>query len=501
MTAAAASVEAAQRRVVLIDLSALFWTAWHSSGNDAVSMAKVRTLEAVAKCTGQAGDLVAICCDSGRSFRKDIDPKYKAQRPEKDHASLAELDRVKERLRADGRLLWEVRGYEADDVIATAAVAARAAGHEVLICSADKDLLQLAGPGVLFLRTNTWAYLASAEAGTKFGEGIMPSQIGDWLALVGDKSDNIAGAPGVGPAKATALLLAHKTLSGIWTACEKDLAAVAKLVGQAVAKTLATEAVQEQVCKARVLIGLRSDAPITFAEIFEERQAARSAEKDEDDMEVIDIEEVTTAKPEPSPPAAANGNAAPAAAPAPEAKALVVAPTGIDSFDASLMPVDMRGVWWLAKRIAESRLYERYPSPEAVMVTIVRGREMGLSPLTALDCFHVIDGKPCPLAHLLVARAKGHPKCAYFRCVETSDKLATYETRNTDDPEPTRLTFTWEQAQAANLPKSGARGPNAWLKTPDDMLRKACAVKLARIVYPDATLGLYAAEEMGGDAA
>ena len=127
----AAAETAPLPKVVLVDLSALFWSAWHSSAEEAASQARTRTLDAVNRCRVE-GALVAICCDGRGSFRKALSPTYKAQRPERDHASIAELDRTKERLRADGFLLWEVETFEADDVIATALGLAHARGHEVL---------------------------------------------------------------------------------------------------------------------------------------------------------------------------------------------------------------------------------------------------------------------------------------------------------------------------------------------------------------------------------
>ena len=186
-------------QVLLIDLSALFWSAWHSSGADLTSAARERTLAAVQRCkTAVPGALVAICCDSGRSFRKDMLPTYKAQRPEKDHAVIGELERTIERLRCDGEVIWAAPGLEADDVIATASAAAVMEGHGVVIATGDKDLYQLIddeAPGVSVLSTQTWEMRRSADVLIKFG--VPPCKLGDLLALMGDKSDNVPGCPGV----------------------------------------------------------------------------------------------------------------------------------------------------------------------------------------------------------------------------------------------------------------------------------------------------------------
>lgn len=484
----AAPVAATKPPVTLIDLSAIFWTAWHSSGGEAVSQAKARTLGGVAKCS-DPGALVAVCCDSGRSFRKDLHPDYKANRPEKDQAVIGELERVIETLRARGYLIWQVPTFEADDVIATATRLALAAGHSVVICSADKDLVQLAGPGVDFFKTNTWARVTGSEAASAFG--VMPSQLGDWLALVGDKSDNIAGAPGIGPKKATDLLVQWKTLSGIWSALEKERPAIESLIGPACTAKLAGAI--DDVCKARQLVGLRSDVPLKWDEIYETRRSKPAEGETMPDVPQDETEEKTPV-PEVVPPA--NGNGTPTA-PAPAVKAEVVESRALVpavAYERGLEPKGLAQAKWLAEMMMDSRMYSRFSTPAAIMAVIVRGREMGLGAMTALDTFHVIEGKPAPHAYLIIARAKQDTDCEYFMCTESTPERATWETKNRRNPRPTTITYTIEQARRAGLTSGN------WTKRPDEMLRKTAGVQLARMEYPDAALGLYAVEELGGEA-
>jgi hypothetical protein len=122
---------------------------------------------------------------------------------------------------------------------------------------------------------------------------------------------------------------------------------------------------------------------------------------------------------------------------------------------------------------------------------------LGLGAGTALDSFHVIEGKPYPYAYLLIALARKHPDCEYLYCVEADGSHATWETKNRRNPAPTRVTFTMEQARAAGLPKTGEKGGNGWIKNPEDMVVKAAGSKLARREYSDSFLGLVSAEEMG----
>lgn len=478
MTAAAETAPAP--KVVLVDLSALFWSAWHSSAEEAASAARTRTLEAVARCRLE-GALIAICCDGANGFRKKIAPAYKAQRPERDHASLGELARTKDRLRADGYLLWEVETFEADDVIATALGMAHERGHEVRICSADKDLMQLLGPGVELMRTHTWKLMVADDVRKDFG--IEAPQMVEWLALVGDKADNIAGCPGVGPKTATALLTKHGSLDGLWEALEAA-GPTGRVMTPAVDANLRKSVIAVETAKK--LIRLRADVPIAFDEIYERREPQPLAEEEIDMGETPEEAAPQTVEPERTPPPAQP------AAPAVEAESVALVPA---EYARQLEPTSMGTAYKLAKALYASRLYSRFPTAEAIFAVVCRGREMGVGALTALDSFHIIEGKPSPSAHFIIARAKAHPDCEYLQCIETTASASTWETKNRRNPQPTRLTYTIEDAQAAGL--LGGK-PGNWQKRPAEMLRKTAGVQLARMEYPEAALGLYAVEEMEG---
>ena len=521
-----ANASAPLREVLLIDLSGIWWSGWHATGNEAISEAKSITLANVRRCIGDGNRLVAICCDSGRSFRKDLSPEYKAQRPEKDHASLGELERVKERLRLDGLLLWEAPGFEADDIIATATQAAWGIGHFVTIASADKDLLQLVGPEVRCLRTHTWQNVGETEVRDTLG--VRPIQVSELLALTGDKSDNIKGAsgtkgaPGIGPKTAAELLALFGNVDGIYAAVD---AADPRITTPIAAKL---RAAKDSVYLARKLVTLRTDAPIKFEDIYAERKPQPLAKAERGDMDMddgpnlspgpgttkqaeLELAKLNAAKQtaaaevskpaEKSPaqqeeetqkeytieaPRQANGHAT-----APIETALAI----YQPFERGLEPTTLGTAMKLAQSLYDSRLYERFKSAEAIHAVIIRGREMGLGALTALDCFHVIEGKPSPWAWLMISRAMEHPDCEYLYEVESSAISATWETKNRRNPKPQRLTYTFAEAQAAKLVKPGS----AWEKNPSDMVTKTAGLKISRRVYPGAFIGLTAIEELGGE--
>jgi hypothetical protein len=163
-----------------------------------------------------------------------------------------------------------------------------------------------------------------------------------------------------------------------------------------------------------------------------------------------------------------------------------------DNWELRLEPQTGSDAFALAKVIYNSRLYTKFANHQAIFAVILRGREMGISALTALDSFFVVEGKPVPSAHLLIARAKAHPDCEYFQMLSSDSTHAEYETKNRRNPKPTRLRYTLDQAERAGLVRNGSN----WTKRPDEMIRKTAAVQLARIEYPEAMLGAYAAEEL-----
>jgi DNA polymerase-1 len=165
-------------------------------------------------------DYLAAVFDAGNSHREKVYPAYKATREKMPDELRASLPRVRELVAAFNDALVELDGYEADDVIGTLAIKARDAGLEAVIVSGDKDLYQLVGPGIHLLnpgrggRTGVAAeWVDERNAHEKFG--IPATKIVDYLALIGDSSDNIPGARGVGPKTALKLLDEYGSLDEI----------------------------------------------------------------------------------------------------------------------------------------------------------------------------------------------------------------------------------------------------------------------------------------------
>ncbi|MBW1876166.1 MAG: DNA polymerase I, partial [Deltaproteobacteria bacterium] len=158
---------------------------------------------------------VIVAMDSKqRSFRKDLYEPYKANRPPAPPDLQQQMVRVREVVEAWGMSPIEAPGFEADDIIATLVVQAREKGLQVVIVSADKDLLQLVGSGVVMYDTMRNKVFGAEETREKLG--VDPGQVRDLLALMGDSSDNVPGVPSVGQKTAAKLLEEYGSFEAIY---------------------------------------------------------------------------------------------------------------------------------------------------------------------------------------------------------------------------------------------------------------------------------------------
>ncbi len=490
--------------IVLIDLSSVLHPIWHMSQGDpdpnhtsVQTVAKVRAL-----ASGQPH--VAVCCDSGRSFRHEIDPTYKANRPAADATLHHQMALAKETLVTDGFPVWTHRGFEADDLIATATRLAVEMGSEVLVVSSDKDLLQLVGPRVQAKSLTTGAVLDEQAVREKFG--VEPGQVRDYLSLVGDASDNVKGAKGIGPKKAAALLVKHKTIDNLY--------ANLKEIGPADLDIKPSEAAslsefESRYPTVRSLIALRDDVPLAFSEVLGER-IPKDAEKfgmEEDNMSPTETAEepsfVDLVKGPGPVPAAPDPEPSPTV-PAPVALAVREEPPVIDAvpieWERQLDPRSMRDAKELAQYVHASRLFSAYGTAQGVLTTVMVGRELGLPAMASLRSIHIVEGRHSLSSSLMVALILRSGLAEFFRPVTDDkgvlacdDKSATFETlRKGPGNRLVRYTFTIEEAKLAGLVKE----KSGWAKSPKAMLIARAETGLARLVYPDLMAGLYTPEEI-----
>ena len=164
-------------------------------------------------------DAIAVAWDlPGKTFRKDEYPEYKAQREAPPDIFASQLPLI-ERVATVMRLhQFAVPGFEADDVIATVAERAKAAGWDVLVVTGDRDAFQLidAGVRVVYTRRGISDTIVADAAYVTERYGITPAQYPQYAALRGDNSDNLPGVPGVGEKTAAKLLNAYGSLEGVF---------------------------------------------------------------------------------------------------------------------------------------------------------------------------------------------------------------------------------------------------------------------------------------------
>ena len=189
--------------LVLVDGSSYLYRAFHAlpplvtSRGQPTGAVKgvINMIRALMKSCGHSN--IAIVFDAkGKTFRNDIFEEYKAHRPPMPDDLRSQIEPIHQIIRAMGLPLLVVEGVEADDVIGTLSQIATGKGIKTLISTGDKDLAQLVNDHVTLINTMTNEILDTDGVVKKFG--IKPIRIVDYLALMGDKSDNIPGVPGVG---------------------------------------------------------------------------------------------------------------------------------------------------------------------------------------------------------------------------------------------------------------------------------------------------------------
>ena len=220
MTAAVTDITP-DKQIILVDGSSFLFRAYHAI-REPLTTSTGQTTHAVFGTINMLRSLarqyqpvrLAVVMDAkGKTFRNDMYPAYKANRPPMPDDLRVQLDYVKQIIPALGIALVSVPGVEADDVIGTLATEASRRDFHTVIVSSDKDLAQLVSAQVEMVDTMKNTRLDPDGVAQKFG--VPPAQIVAYLALMGDSSDNIPGIPGVGPKTAVKWLTEFGSLEGV----------------------------------------------------------------------------------------------------------------------------------------------------------------------------------------------------------------------------------------------------------------------------------------------
>jgi DNA polymerase-1 len=191
----------------------------------------------------------------GKTFRDDMYPDYKANRPPMPEDLVSQIQPVHQVVRASGWPLLMIDGVEADDVIGTLARQGEAAGLRVVISTGDKDMAQLVTGNVTLVNTMSNEVLDIAGVEQKFGVG--PERIVDYLTLIGDKVDNVPGVDKCGPKTAVKWLQAYGTLDGVVSHADQ----VSGVVGEKLRQALAHLPLSQQLITIKCDVDLSAELP------------------------------------------------------------------------------------------------------------------------------------------------------------------------------------------------------------------------------------------------
>ena len=453
----------------IVDLSAIFWRFWHVSDCKDVNDVVRSTLNFVRGLIGNHEKLY-IAVDSPPYKRTEMYPEYKANRPEKSKALIAMLDNVKELLMEEGIIMMSCQGAEADDVIATMC---NRIDDDIVVYGTDKDLLQIFEYKENMILRDLFN---KKDKTPKLTLGIDANQVIDYLALVGDKSDNIPGIPGCGDKTARMLLEKFGNVQGVIKAMDDP-----ENFKPAFYEKLKSNC--QQLIDSYNLVKLDNEL-----DLVENRREKKKPEmevpemQDEKEKEVIIQERVM--------PEDITGNGETGITTIEQPRAIISHDTL--SYRQSLDPIGYDQLSRAATNLFNSKLYLRkFESPQAIAAIIMRGRELGIGATTSLDCIDMIQGKPTMSAQLLLGLVLSSGKAEYFDCIETTNEKAVFATKRKGSKHESTMSFTMEDANRLNLTSK-----DNWKKQPGTMLRWRCVAALARMVYPDIIQGVYATEEM-----
>jgi len=210
----------AAKPVILVDGSSYLYRAFHAmpplttaTGQPTGAIYGVVNMLRRLVADYQPEIMVVVFDAKGKTFRDDIYKEYKSNRPPMPDDMRTQIEPLHQVVQNMGMPLMIVEGVEADDVIGTLAVQATKAGLNTVISTGDKDMAQLVNANVSLINTMTNTVMDEKGVIDKFG--VKPSQIIDYLALVGDTSDNIPGVPSCGPKTAAKWLAANDSLKAV----------------------------------------------------------------------------------------------------------------------------------------------------------------------------------------------------------------------------------------------------------------------------------------------
>lgn len=466
--------------ILAVDISALFSQFWEvdsGKGRD-FDAPRQSTINSVRRWR-EGHDRVAICCDSGKSFRSQIWDTYKANRPDRGEAYRNQIRMTIEALAADGCSVFRAPKYggdlfaEADDVIGSLCNWAFESGHQVSILSNDKDLMQLVSDSVMMIRPLAKDGEQKVDvAAVQAKLGIAPHLVPHWLALAGDVSDNYKPYPGIGDKRAIDLVKRYGHALGVFSDVV-NMAELAQLLGAKLAESFVS-AGPEPGRKALEVATIVRDLALDFETLAGEPV----------------FQKVIEATPESQP------------QPVQQAPQVALVPTAQTrqqierSSPWLLQPTGQKGLVDFAGYVVDSRLFPNIKDQAAAIVVIAWGQNLGVPAMIALSQAYVVHGRVGWGAQFITGLVKNNPSCVKFYVAETDEKHAVVVYQRRGEPEG-KYVFTFDKADKRGLTKDTRNGePSMWKKYPEIMCRWSALRECARMVWPDVVTGVYTPDEL-----
>lgn len=475
-----------EKAILVVDAAHIFFPAFVSEREGTPHERAMADIDRVVESARSRYDValpIVMAVDRPPYKRSDVYSGYKAKRkahPEGyDDAYTAWLAEFA--LSSAFRVLGE-DGYEADDICAAVAFTDQSEWEEsptIVIATRDKDLFQLVNDE----RPNRVRVLSTASL-ELFGEeevylkmGVWPDQVAKFLALAGDSADGVPGVEGIGKVGATKLLKRESDLGDIETRLNVEQKSQFLLSLSLVELTVmdlqpVIPAIDYSWEARRNFAAPPKEAPVVAEPLTYEKKRELANIVSESLSGVFPIIDYSSRVPK-----------------VPKAPDAQVAPA-VRTTKRDLSMDTLNTLTALSKKFWASGFYSRFKSEDGIFTIMVTGMELGIAPVAALGNFHVLDGKLCPSAHVLIALAQAASDCIMFDCVAESETSATYRVKKSNG---FTADFTYTVADAKRDQMRWANGG----KNLKAMIRKTAGSQAARLWFPGELNGLYSAEEMG----
>lgn len=473
-------------KILAVDISGVFSQMWEVDNGRGRDFDKPRTatIEAIRRFR-DGHDRVAICCDSGKSFRTQLWESYKAGRPDRGEAYRSQLGQTIEALEAEGCSVFRSPKYngdlyaEADDVIGSLCSWAFESGHSVTILSSDKDMLQLVSDHVSMLRPIDKEHKLYDAAAVMEKYGIPPHKIPDFLALAGDSCDGYKPYQGIGDKSAVALLAKYGHALGVFDGVV-SMPELSVLLGAKRAESLVS-AGPEPARRALQVATIVRDLPLDFERLTGEpvRPVIPPQEQtplDRDQIEPQAVEQTQTAQPAQRALAVA----------APQQLAPQLQPGAY-----WVVPGFVSETWRLATAFYQAQLFPQYANAQQIMTIMLMAYEDGIGVATALQHAYPVHGRLSHSATYLLMRAEASGTVEVFDVVTSTDRECVIKCKRRGRAECV-VKFTVDDAERAGLIKPGSN----WKKWPIEMLLARCMTRALRQVWRDKVGGRYTPEEL-----